>query len=83
MNFKQEKLYAIVAYARVEEEGIKGVAFLATDHSFSLTCAFGPIGAKVIPPDGWQTKLGAVNAFYGSAGVGINSLGYYGCRPIH
>ena len=81
MNFKREKLYTIVAYAFVEEEGIKGVDFLATDHSLSLGCWFGPIGAKA--GSGWKFKLGAVNAFYGSAGVGINSLGYFGCRPKH
>ena len=83
MNFKQEKLYTIVAYVFIEEEVIKGVAFLATDHSFSLLCAFGPIGQKVFPQDDWKYELGAVNAFYGSAGVGINSLGYFGCRPKH
>ena len=81
MNFKREKLYIMVANTLVDEEGIKGVFFLAVDHSLSLTCQFGPVGVKA---DGdWKVKLGAVNAFYGSAGVGINSLGYFGCIPKH
>ena len=54
MNFKQEKLYAIVAYTLAEKEGIKGVAFVAI--SFSLVCEFRSIGAKMITPDGWRTS---------------------------
>ena len=53
MNFKQEKLYAIAAYTLAEKEGIKGVAFVATNHSFSLVCELEP---KMITPDGWRTS---------------------------
>ena len=81
MNFKREKLYTIAVNAAFDEKGIKGVAFLAADHSLSLACWFGPIGAKA--DSDWKFKLGAVNAFYGSTGVGINSLGYFGCIPVH
>ena len=81
MNFKREELYTIATFTFVEEEGIKGVAFLAADHNFYLACVFGPIGAQA--NSGWKVTPGALNAFYGSAGVGINSLGYFGCIPKH
>ena len=64
MNFKQEKLYAIAAYTLAEKEGIKGVAFVATNHSFSLVCELGPIGAKMTTPDGWRTSdRGGLNGY--------------------
>ena len=71
----QQRIYivgSVVSYG----DGIDRVTFLATDHSLAQLCAFGPISG-----DGgdWSIQYDVVNAFYGSAGVGLNSLGYFGC----
>ena len=55
------------------------MTFLATDHSLAQLCAFGPIGGDV---GDWSIQYGVVNAFYGNAGVGLNSLGYFGCLQL-
>ena len=57
-------------------DGIDQISFLATEYSVDQLCEFGPFGG-----DGgdWSLQVGAVNAFYGNAGVGLNSLGYLGC----
>ena len=71
----QPRLYlvgSVVSYG----DGIDRITFLATEYSVTQMCVFGPIGG-----DGgdWSIQYGAVNAFYGNAGVGLNSLGYVGC----
>ena len=66
----------IVGSVVSHSDGIDRVSFLAADYSLSQLCLFGPIGG-----DGgdWSGQYGVVNAFYGSAGVGLNGLGYFGC----
>ena len=63
---------SIVSYSDV----VYRITFVGMDHFYTKPCYFGPIGGD----DGdWRMEFGPVNAFYGSADVGINSLGYYGC----
>ena len=74
----QQRIYivgSVVSYG----DGIDRVTFLATDHSLAQLCAFGPISG-----DGgdWSIQYDVVNAFYGNAGVGLNSLGYFGCLQV-
>ena len=72
----QPRLY-IVGSVVGHSDGIIWIEFLAADHPATQFCVFGPIGG-----DGGDLSVlvGAVNAFYGDAGVGLNSLGYFGCR---
>ena len=63
---------SVVSYG----DGIDRMTFLATDHSLAQLCTFGPIGGN---GGDWSIQYGVVNAFYGNAGVGLNSLGYFGC----
>ena len=66
----------IVGSVVSHSDGIDRITFLAADYSLAQLCVFGPIGG-----DGgdWSIQAGVVNAFYGNAGVGLNSLGYFGC----
>ena len=76
----QPRLY-IVASAVNIGDGVDRVSFLATDRSVTngQFCGFGPIGG-----DGGDVAIlfGVANAFYGNAGVGLNSLGYFGCLQV-
>ena len=71
----QPRLYLVGSLVS-HGDGIDQITFVATAYSLALGCEFGPIGG-----DGgdWSIQVGAVNAFYGNAGVGLNSLGYVGC----
>ena len=63
---------SVVSYSDV----VYRITFLAVDHYIKKFCTFGPIGG-----DGgdWRIESSPVNAFYGNADEGINSLGFYGC----
>ena len=59
---------SIVSYSDV----VYRITFIGMDHYLKQYCYFGPIGGD----DGdWKIEFSPVNAFYGDADVGINSIG--------
>ena len=79
INLKKLKMFLIGSFATTSNEGITGIAFLATRHDYLYACEYGPVGVK---PGDYKVKLGSTTGFYGSINEqGIIKLGYHGCIP--